>query len=566
MKYFLNKEIVALLNYIQINFNDLLLSSAAGMFLFWIAGIFQSNIKDFFDSIIPFLPAPQYIILFELVIFGAVWKKGISIWRKYRESYFIKQPQFSAVDSLSLVSFLGIWWLLSKHFLDLPCFRVVLFPIIFFALATYLKALLSTIKEKKIENQLIDSLGEQTKLLTDEPINDNGNDLIGRKRFADALKDNIYKLSFKESFVMGLYGCWGEGKTSVLNLLKRELENDQQLLVYEFDPWFFGEKDALTVNFYHGLEKLLEEKYLVPNKVKNYLNFYPEVLIKGFANLSLQLHNNTEDRPLKLKEKIEKFVASLDKRVLVIIDDVDRLQANEILAVFRLVKLTSRMNNMVFLLCFDPSIVSSILQNNKEIGDPVNYVEKIIQLPIYLPSTDHRKIDDFLLFSYPDSGRISEIDKFFDGIKIDSIRRKEFDEEFTKTYQSNLKPFFPTYRAAKRYLNSIFFRLPFIEREIHLYDFFILEIFHTFFPDIYNDIRKNWWFYVSPWSLELRAYTYLPYDDREKRETIKSHIEIITQNNKIIISLLEDIFPEIKMHLIITAMEVWSKSTELKGE
>lgn len=545
----IKREVGAFLNYLKTSWVNLLLSLATAMFVFWMLSFFHQTIEGWIEKIERFLPALFFVLIFEWLVFIGIWRKAVSIWLRYRNSYFLKQPSFSIIDVLllSIVSLL-YWLIFETRFWESAYFISLLISLGVFGFLTYAMALASFLKTQILKDHNASGVNGQTSLFSDEPINNDVEDLIGRKKFASSLKEHIYKLSFRESFVMALYGRWGEGKTSILNLIKKEMKAEKQLLIYEFDPWFFAEENALTANFYRGLEDLLQEHYFIPSGTKNSLKFYPEVLIKGFVSVSFRLHKDNEDRPLELKGRIEKFIDSLDRRVLVVIDDLDRLQGNEILAIFRLIKLTSHMKNMVFLLSFDPVRVISIIKRNGTIDDPENYIEKIVQLPIHLPLTDQRKIDQFLLFSYPDIGYVSEIDKFFDQLGITGIRRKEFDEVFVKIYQSDLKQIFSTYRAAKRYLNSIFFRLPFIEREVHLYDFFILEVFQTFFPSIYADMKLHPWYYVSPWSLEIQAYSPLPYDKGEKYKAIKGHIEklLSEKEREITISLLEDIFPEIK--------------------
>jgi len=552
IKLFFKNELRSFVNYIQTNWTNLLLSLTIGIFLFWLFDLLQEVIPEWANKIVLYRPPLFYFLIFEWLLLIIVLKWMISLWYRYRNTYFLKKPTFSWVDVILTSTSLPIYRLVQDFsLLSSSYFIAIAGSLGVFIIATYIFAMISVIKTNLKENKK-GFTDNQKVLLADDPITEEDQDLIGRRKFVNALKENIYNISFEKSFVMALYGCWGEGKTSILNLLKQDIKNDGNVLVYDFGPWFFGNEDALTINFYHGLEDLLQERYFLPRKIKSFLKFYPEVLVKGFAGLSFQFHKSeAEDRPSELKKKIEEFVSSLDRRILVIIDDIDRLQKNEILAVFRLIKLTSHMRNMVFLLSFDPSKVASAIKNDEEMSDPRNYIEKIVQLPIHLPMTDQRKIDQFLLFSYPDIGYRSEIDKFFDQLGITGDRRKEFDDAFVKIYQSDLKQIFSTYRAAKRYLNSVFFRLPFIEREVYLYDFFIIEIFQAFFPEIYSDIKSSPWYYVSSWTWEAKgsSLSLLPYDENEKYQVIKKHIEDLISNEKdkgLIISLLQDVFPEVK--------------------
>ena len=172
---------------------------------------------------------------------------------------------------------------------------------------------------------------------------------------------------------------------------------------------------------------------------------------------------------------------------MIIIDDIDRLQREQILAVFQLIKLTSKIKNMIFLLSFDPDKVASAIECAQEMPDPQGYIEKIVQLPINIPMTDQNIIDKFIYYSYPEIGHRSEIDKLFDRLKIDEGRIKEFEEQFGIIYQSELRQILSTFRATKRYLNSIFFRLPPIIGEVYLYDFFS--------RNISNILSRNLWRY-----------------------------------------------------------------------
>jgi len=552
MDHFFKNELSMLAKYMLKNWRSIFLSVAVGLFLFWMLSAFEQSLRTTADDLKTFMPDLVYFLILEWLLLITICSVAIAIWVRYRNSYFLKQPDFLLIDALLIVAItiFCLCWISNK----LPCwgslyFESVVISFGVFVVFTYILAIFPLIKEelKKYCNHEVAPI-EQIKLFSDEPINDEMDDLIGRRNFANALKDHIYNLSFGESFVMALYGRWGEGKTSILNLLKKEIKKETHLLVYEFDPWYFGDDNALTANFYYGLNDLLREHYYLSKKIKNALKFYPEILFKGFA---LRFHKSAaEDRPLEIKNDIEKFIASIDKRVLVVIDDIDRLQKEQILAVFQLIKLTSQIKNMVFLLSFDPSKVADAIKNDREMKDPQSYIEKIVQLPINIPMTDQSMIDKFIYYSYPGTGSQSEIDKLFDRLKIDEAKRKDFDDQFGLIYQSEIKQILSTYRAAKRYLNSIFFRLPPIIGEVYLYDFFIVEIFQTFFPEIYGDMKNAPWYYVSKWSLEVMIHSPLPTDDKKRYQAIKEHIEKLIGTNakskNVIVSLLGCIFPEVK--------------------
>ena len=551
MKNFFRDETESTINHLKKNWDSILFSLALGLLVFWILTFNQVPISFYVKNLYALKPNISLFLIFEVLILLAISKKTVSLWSHYRHAYFIKEMSLSWIDRILIFLLPVVYWLDYQSFVKSNYFSYAIFLLRSFILITYIFSLVPFIKDflKRRELQK-DKFEEKTILFSDEPINETEDDLIGRSKFALALKENIYNLSFKESFVMALYGRWGEGKTSILNLLRKQILEDNRILIYEFDPWFFGDENALTTNFYRGLEDLLQEDYFIPRKIKKVFKFYPEILIKGFASFGIEFSaNKDEDRPVELKKEIEEFISGLNKRILVIIDDIDRLQRDEILAVFRLVKLTSHIKNLVFLVSFDASRVINILKDSKEFEDPQKYIEKIVQLPINIPMTDPNKIDQFLFWSVPTRNHVSEIDKLFNRLNLDKEKREEFDKEFTKIYQSDLRQLFTTYRATKRYLNSILFRLPFIEKEVRLYDFFIVEIIQTFYPELYADMKSSPWYYLSyKWSLETMVTSPLPYDDTQRKEAIRKHIEKLIEKypqKDIIQSLLSSIFPQV---------------------
>jgi hypothetical protein len=80
---------------------------------------------------------------------------------------------------------------------------------------------------------------------------DDAQDLLGRTTFVDKLYEQIVRLPSPHSFVFGLHAGWGEGKTSVLNLLQRRLKSDPTVIPVVFNPWYLATEAALIQSFYN---------------------------------------------------------------------------------------------------------------------------------------------------------------------------------------------------------------------------------------------------------------------------------------------------------------------------
>lgn len=111
------------------------------------------------------------------------------------------------------------------------------------------------------------------KYSVDQPINDKEDDLLGRKTFSEYLGKAIYEHDQKAGLVIGLYGKWGTGKTSVINMtenvIKKLAKKDKnEPLIIKFAPWSYSDKDDLISLFFQSLRNKIEN----PIKAKLYLS------------------------------------------------------------------------------------------------------------------------------------------------------------------------------------------------------------------------------------------------------------------------------------------------------
>lgn len=478
----------------------------------------------------------------------AAYKPLSDFWKRYRSSYQHNPHGFVWVDGVAIIlAPLFAQWLyyilLARDTIFISGSSGLLEGLMTFFVLTYvLDFSPKTVATKNQENEV--------KLFPDDPIRDGANDLLERSPFIARIKQLVLRPPSESSFVVGLYGKWGSGKTSVINLLKKNM-TAEPVLIYEFDPWFFENKSAIIKNFYFGLERLLRKHYLVPVRITNYLKIYPTILIKGFIELSLRSgFYSKESRPTTIKNSIEQYIGQLGRRLVVIVDDIDRLEREEILTVFRLVRLSARATNIVFLLAFDPeNVIKTLSRDDNDTSKYQQYLEKIIQAPIHLPMTDQKSINDLLFWSY--EGKRSLIDQLLDRLNVQQPIREEFDKKFIEIYESHLRNFFSTFRRVYLFMNSLTLRLPSMVNDVYLFDFHILEVLHTFFPTVYIDIEQNKHIYASRITLAAMAYSSLPYDNEQRRQVIKTHVERVLEQigdsqRSLVLHLMQQLFPSIQ--------------------
>ena len=100
---------------------------------------------------------------------------------------------------------------------------------------------------------------------SDNPIRSISEDLLGRTSFAQSLRDALLSYKDKNSIVVGLFGAWGSGKTSLLNLIEEGLVKSSEKyttepIIIRFNPWNFSEQNQLIFQFFNSLSHTLKRK------------------------------------------------------------------------------------------------------------------------------------------------------------------------------------------------------------------------------------------------------------------------------------------------------------------
>lgn len=334
------------------------------------------------------------------------------------------------------------------------------------------------------------------------PVEDPDHDDFERVKYAQRIAETLIKRRSQKSIVVGLYGKWGEGKSSVLHFIRRRLaEAADTVVVLNFNPWRFSDETQLLVNFFGELAKIIGQNLLTKKQraVKGLSSYVaPLVPSVSLGPASVDVGKSLEAL-LKMaqpeideqRERIEKLILESGKRVVVIIDDIDRLEKSQIQAVFRLVKLTADFNQTSYLLSFDDEMVARAIgevfspstddaTGGRTLLAGQNFLEKIIQVPLRLPFA---RPDDLLRFCWERLGEAVEET----GIDVDAPSR---DRLFT-ALRSGILPRLSTPRMAVRFANAVQFGLPLLEGEVDTVDQILVEGMHIFYPELHRFVASH---------------------------------------------------------------------------
>ena len=327
-------------------------------------------------------------------------------------------------------------------------------------------------------------------------------DSFGRSHFAKVLVNEIIMLDNKQSaYTIGLNAKYGMGKTSFMIQMQNLLEQHKTSYVC-ISPWSCTSNGQIVKDFFHSISGVIGRKMgLGINKL---LSIYKDLIldvqhaykIKAFDDL---LKN--EKSIYEVYEEIKEKLSICKEKIIVFIDDVDRLQASELAMIIQLIRNTGNFPYVVFMLFYDKDYMVKALEQNKSITDADEYLKKIINVELMFPAYDAELYRSTIT---------SSIDSILRLIISDAHERETIVTSFIERMLPKseilsidyLEYAFPNYRDLKRFISMFSLDLKMLlsanqdkvecwENEIDVADFILIELLKYVRPDLYEMLRSR---------------------------------------------------------------------------
>ncbi len=320
-----------------------------------------------------------------------------------------------------------------------------------------------------------------------KPLTEPTTDILGYAPFAQHLADSICQMKFPGGFVIAIYGAWGSGKSTMLNFivhyLKQKQESEQPIIV-PFNPWLFAGHEDIARRFFDQLESVLSEWKSVPKGLRDRVADFAKVVSKiplpytQTGEAVATVFDNQQKETSDLKEEVEDKLLHQHPRIVVTIDDIDKLTSQEIGQLFRTITSIPNFTDVVYLLVCDRSVVVKALADTQGI-DGEAYLEKIVQVQFELPIPDQTLLRK-LLFAKLSAVLADTPHQLFDRTRWRNL------------YYQGIDHFITNARDIVHLTNNLSVTYPAVKGEVNTVDFIALESLRVFCPTIYNIIRKNY--------------------------------------------------------------------------
>ena len=379
----------------------------------------------------------------------------------------------------------------------------------------------------------------------DNPIKNGDADRLQRRDGAKSLANDIREVDASEGYVVGIVGPWGSGKTSIVNMVRESLEGDPSLPVIDFNPWIFSGSDELVQSFFRELAAQMRLKGDRLAEIASTVDAYSDLLspvsaipfigawfdrFRGAAKAIKDIQEKRKGSINEQRDKLAKELAGLDKTIVVVIDDIDRLETTEIRDIFKLVRLTASFPNVIYVLAFDRERVEEALSQSG--FDGRSYLEKIVQLGIDVPAV-------------PDVVMLRQIGEALEAALNDLDIPERFDQDaWPNVLMEIVRPLVKSMRDVRRYAAAVRSKARALGGQIELVDIMALEAIRVFLPDVFRvvvDGREGLTTASSDYGSQ--------YEDPRLKQQVQSVVEAGSAYPVVIKALIKRIFPAGQRHI-----------------
>src|SRR5216683_8034749 len=463
---------------------------------------FQSYLVSTFENSVPF-DDPKHYIPYLVVVFGTLFlavvalvfgyvRRGVQSWWAAVTSGLVLLP-FASAFVFSILP--------SSRFHHRPIAALAAAGVLFLvSFALYLVATIRaerTVRESEFTVPLsVKSLAGSEPRESDDPIESWPQDALGRAALVDSLS---VKIMIAKAPVLALSGAFGVGKTSILNLLREHLGD--KAITISFSTWLPGSQETLTSYLLADIASECKKRYIVPGLRQSARRLAAALgqrvpVLNDYLKL---LPSTTQKDDI---ENLKSALVRLPKRVVVLLDEIDRMDKDELTTLLKVIRGIATLPNLSFVCAGSIETMVKTVQKDDE------YFEKFFPVVISVPEPDPaalRKMGaDRLVTAFASRD-------WFEN----NVAAEQFIKRIDSVWDQRIAPFCKTLRAVGLLANDVSVAAALLLREVDAVDLTLVEMLHRFKPFVYRLVARNSFALTGGESL-LRGGTYR--DDKDLLE------------------------------------------------
>lgn len=433
------------------------------------------------------------------------------------------------IDIIAILMLLHVWIYLKGILISLtPLFikRWVIKKRIGVRFVNYLRKLC----RKRNNNKTIGYIPQE-----DNPIQCISKDKFGMEEHVQRVISYIETVDVSQkAFSLGIVANWGYGKSSFFYFLKERIRDNKDFLILDFNPRSSKDINHIQEDFLNGLREALQPLHLNLTRVfQDYaralnISIDASPVLLFFQN-AFKLHEKNRDDSY---EKINNIIKGTNRRIVVFVDDLDRLTAKELLEVMKVIDKNGAFANVIFVSAYDKEYVNDALKSYLKHEVKCPYTDKYFDLEIKLP-----KHASYLMINY-----LQELI-----VQASARRHIAISQHSIVTGISQMKDCIQkrlvTIRDVKRFVNQFLYDYPTVQHDVSFNDYFMLELMKFSHKEEYDNLRDLEYvessydidkeddiYYLKPWLLNSSSVNVKSLDILTKLFPVKERVLSVHAN------------------------------------
>lgn len=311
-------------------------------------------------------------------------------------------------------------------------------------------------------------------LVRDSAITNQNEDFFGYQKMVDSLLADLYDTDVEnEAFSVGIAGKWGVGKSSFINLLRNSIPKKGGLIV-DLYPRSSMNLSAISLDFFNSLSSTLKDYHTGSwHIVDKYVKSLRCIEGKGWFNKTIdaiEVFAKTDE-----KERLQNVITEIGRKIFVIIDDLDRLTAPEILEVLKIIDRNGSFKNVIFVVAYDKGYVNAVLRKYLGYEGSEMFTDKYFNFEYSLPAhnfyMERQYVANYIRnkITVNEGGAVTKADLLTVWNRIgDSVVR-----------------YLGLMRDVKRFVNILMSRLASVKDNVNIEDFILITLLRYKDLDLY---------------------------------------------------------------------------------
>lgn len=458
------------INYIEIlkRNKNLLVSAGIGTLLFL---TFQVYIIDLFrylvNHVIYYIDQYWGLVLL-LVLWGLL---GSYIYRATRNNKLYIQDRYCVISILAVL--LNFYFrVVDTNFVFwgvISCGHcIIAWSDITYILAGFL--VYRKFKYKPYEQQKQNA----NPLVRDSAITNQDEDFFGYQKMVDSLLADLYDTDVEnEAFSVGIAGKWGVGKSSFINLLRNNIPKKGGLIV-DLYPRSSMNLSAISLDFFNSLSNTLKGYHTGSwHIVDKYVKSLRCIEGKGWFNKTIdaiEVFAKTDE-----KERLQNVITEIGRKIFVIIDDLDRLTAPEILEVLKIIDRNGSFKNVIFIVAYDKEYVNAVLRKYLGYEGSEMFTDKYFNYEYSLPAHNFYMEKQYVANYIRNKISFNE---------SDAVTKNDLLIVWNRIGGSVVR-YLGLMRDVKRFINILMSRLASVKNDVNIEDFIFITLLRYKDLDLY---------------------------------------------------------------------------------